>query len=142
MLSPPPDRARLSLPPDCAALPSPLVSSLHSGTSKTVAANCRIRVAGRAKFRTRQELPRSEWPISNRFATRSASENELHAISPNRLNNPGKPYSPKRSCQVVNARDRKSSSQSCRLSPICNGRFQSNCGFSGQFWITFEYSKS
>ncbi len=47
-----------------------------------VAANRRFRVAGRAKFRTRQELLRSEWPIFHKFATRSASERELYATSP------------------------------------------------------------
>jgi hypothetical protein len=52
------------------------------GKLQKVAANRRFRVAGRAKFRTRQELPRSEWPISHQFATRSASERELYATSP------------------------------------------------------------
>ncbi len=69
-----------------------------------VAANCRIRVAGRAKFRTRQELQRSERPISHQFATRPAPERELYVRVPTFLNNTGKTYSPKRSYQVVNVR--------------------------------------
>jgi hypothetical protein len=52
------------------------------GKLQKVAANRRFRVAGLARFRTRQELPRSEWPISHQFATRSASERELYATSP------------------------------------------------------------
>jgi hypothetical protein len=34
------------------------------------------------KFRTLQELQRSEWPISHQYATRSALERELYATNP------------------------------------------------------------
>ncbi len=81
------------------------------GKLPKVAANCRIRVAGQAKFRTRQELPSlqnkiSERPISHQLATRSALERIVWYKSltfstiPVKLTLPATP-----SRQVVNVRD-------------------------------------
>ncbi len=129
------------------------------GKLHKVAANRRIRVAGRAKFRTRQELLRSEWPISHQFATRSASEREncMQQV-PKFLNNPGKTCSPKRTCQVVNVRDcsnrvlviagspefnpgSRNQSQSRRMVPICNVNFKSCRGFRSSSGSPWRYMK-
>lgn len=55
--------------------------------------NCKLEKAhciwkaqkGQAKFQTLQDLQRSEWPLSQRFTTRSASVRKINAKSPKQI---------------------------------------------------------